>query len=136
MTANEPVGLTDIACISYSSINDWSYGENNFTYDFAKNTNYEVYYYGGNWVALNQYTLNYPGSGAAWILRLKIDTTKRTDTNTMNSSPRTLVSPIFIIRNGMAVSLNIPQFDTDGDIVKCRWALYALAECECKLLFK
>ena len=62
-------------------------------------------------------------------MRHKIDSTVRNDTNTINSSPVTLMAPIIQLPEGIQYTINIPSTDPDNDYVTCRWSVWSNGEC-------
>ena len=64
-----------------------------------------------------------------WEVRIRLNTNKRNDTNKINNSPSTTMTPILRIRNEIVYNLPIPAIDVDEDIVKCRWSSWLLDEC-------
>ncbi len=102
---------------------------------------------GGDWRAL---TVN--SGNLNWEIRVTLDTTTRSDTGKMNASPSkiliricfncvinftflvTFVPPVLQLRAGTKYVLEIPTYDADGDVVKCRWASNALNECAGKFI--
>lgn len=63
-------------------------------------------------------------------MRLKLDTRKRTDTGTINSTPISTIPPIVIARKGVKSVIPITWADPDSkDVIRCRWADDKLSEC-------
>jgi hypothetical protein len=58
-----------------------------------------------------------------------LDTTVRSDTNWINTSPVTSMAPVVRVRAGFNHKMTIPTADADGDDVRCRWAQSAKGEC-------
>lgn len=58
-----------------------------------------------------------------------MDITNRTDTNMINNSPTTLMSPIIRLPIDIMYNLSIPSNDIDGDYVRCRWSEWMKNEC-------
>ena len=57
-----------------------------------------------------------------WSLTVDINLTARSDNGLINSSPTTSMVPLVVIPVNTGQVLRIPMADTDGDIVRCRWA--------------
>ena len=91
-----------------------------------------------NW-ALDVYKLEYPFvpnttggtitvgtsgmGGENWNVSTTFSLARRSDTNEINSTPRTFVDPVINVQEGYNRTIVLPVSDPDGDIVRCRWAV-------------
>ncbi|XP_022787102.1 uncharacterized protein LOC111327235 [Stylophora pistillata] len=109
---------TGFRCTDFSSDEDWSMGENNFTYTFpSSNVEWTVSYHSCCWISnLARY------ASSDWLVSTKIGLSKRSDNGKINSSPVSRSPAIVRFQEGCQKSLIIPVEDPDGDFVKCRWA--------------
>lgn len=126
-TTSEVVGTTVMYCTAFSpsTLDDWSYGTYNFNHTFLLSNDTELSFSGTNWA-----NLVVGGTTSAWEIRLTINTLNRTDTGYVNSSPKTLIAPMIVVRQGVEYGIKIPYVDPDvTDTVKCRWAVSAKGEC-------
>ncbi|XP_022794139.1 uncharacterized protein LOC111332922 isoform X2 [Stylophora pistillata] len=112
---------TRFHCTDFSRDEDWSMGENNFTYSFpSSNLQWTVSYQSCCWISnLVRY------ADSSWLVSTKVNLYKRSDNGKINSSPVSRSPAIVRFQQGCHKSLRIPVEDPDGDFVKCRWATYA-----------
>ena len=68
------------------------------------------------WMALSRY------GGGPWLISAKVTPIRRSDNGRINSSPVSRSPAIVRWSEGCPLSLRIPVEDTDGDVVKCRYA--------------
>ena len=120
--SNELIGNTSIVCTSYSVTDNWSLGQNLFNYTLPKNKTIEISFKGNFWIELVSLKTN--RHNAYWELRAKYNTSLRSDTYRMNSSPITLIPPVIKIQRGKIHDIKIPTADLDDDLVKCRWSKF------------
>ncbi len=124
---NEIIANTSIICTSFSDTDNWSLGQNNFAYTLSLNRSIEISFKGNFWIELAHLDTN--RHNAYWELRAKYSTFIRNDTNRLNTSPITLVPPIFRLEKGKEHLIRIPTVDLDDDLVKCRWSQAEHNEC-------
>lgn len=117
-----------VICISFSVLNNWSYGEETIFVNITKTDDFQASNYGYSWIPLMIYSSILQG----WELRIKMNTNNRSDNNKINSTPYTLFPPVIAVRVGTVYIVDIPVYDADGDLIRCRWANQTLSECECK----
>ncbi|XP_022787084.1 uncharacterized protein LOC111327217 isoform X1 [Stylophora pistillata] len=112
---------TGFRCTDFSRDEDWSMGENNFTYTFpSSNLEWTVSYQTCCWISnLVRY------ASSSWLVSTNISLSKRSDNGKINSSPVSKSPAIVRFQKGCQKSLKIPVEDPDGDSVKCRWATHA-----------
>nr|XP_058972744.1 integrin beta-like protein C [Pocillopora verrucosa] len=112
---------TRFRCTDFSRNEDWSMGENNFTYTFPSgNLEWNVRYQSCCWISnLVRY------ADSQWSVSTKISLSRRSDSGKVNSSPVSKSPAIVRFQQGCQKSLKIPVEDPDGDFVKCRWATSA-----------
>ncbi|KAL9987825.1 hypothetical protein ACROYT_G002193 [Oculina patagonica] len=109
---------TGFRCTDFSNNEDWSMGENNFTYTFpSSNQPWTVSYSSCCWISSL-----YKYADGSWLVSTKIDLTRRSDIGRINSSPKSRSPAIVRFQEGCPKSLRIPVEDPDEDVVKCRWA--------------
>lgn len=109
---------TGFFCSDFSTNEDWSMGENNFTYTFPSyNSEWIVRYTSCCWIS----SLSLYGD-SSWLVSGEIDLTPRPDNGKINSSPVTKSLAIVRFQQGCPKEIRIPVEDPDGDTVKCRWA--------------
>lgn len=124
------IGTTRVLCTAYSPSyqEDWMYGSYSTLFNVPSTPSYEISFANAAWIDLVTY-----GVGASpnktWELRLKLDTTVRSDTGKVNSSPITQMFPLVYIRVGMRYPLVIPVYDSDNDVIRCRWSFLNQSEC-------
>ena len=132
-SANQIVATTKIICTAFSppTQEDWMYGTASSLFIVPMSANYQISFADLAWTNLiNQwgvYTSNPLQQN--WELRLKLDTTNRTDIKTINTSPITQMFPLVYLRVGIQYPLVIPVFDYNMDIVRCRWSSWNKSEC-------
>lgn len=112
------IGNTNFYCTDFSTNEDWTVGENNFTHTFKNNEKeWHVSYSGCCWIALSHY-----GGSSSWRVKTTINLSPRSDNGKINSSPVTRSPAIVRFPGGCRQSFRIPVEDPDGDTVKCRFA--------------
>lgn len=112
------IGNTNFYCTDFSTNEDWTVGENNFTHTFKNNEKeWHVSYSGCCWIALSHY-----GGSRSWRVKTTINLSPRSDNGKINSSPVTRSPAIVRFPGGCRQSFRIPVEDPDGDTVKCRFA--------------
>ncbi|XP_066022023.1 integrin beta-like protein A [Pocillopora verrucosa] len=118
---NYYIADTRFRCSDFSRNEDWSMGENNFTYTFPSgNLEWDVRYQSCCWISnLVRY------ANSQWSVSTKISLYRRSDSGKINSSPVSKSPAIARFQQGCQRSLIIPVEDPDGDFVKCRWATSA-----------
>ncbi|XP_068721857.1 uncharacterized protein [Montipora capricornis] len=110
------IGDTGFRCTDYSTVEDWSIGENNFTYSFPSQVDeWRVRYTSCCWISLSY-------SGGTWLVTAVVNLTRRADTGDINSSPVSRSPAIIRWQEGCPQSIRIPVDDPDGDKVRCRRA--------------
>lgn len=62
------------------------------------------------------------GGNGAWSVVTTINLATRSDTGYYNYSPRSAMAPILRFEFGCKYVIRIPVADSDGDVVRCRWA--------------
>ncbi|PFX27722.1 Deleted in malignant brain tumors 1 protein [Stylophora pistillata] len=102
--SSHAISNTYFYCTDYSVSEDWTVGENNFTYTFH---NSEKQWH------------------VSWKVETAINLAPRWDNGKINSSPVTRSPPIVRFPGGCRQSFRIPVEDPDGDTVKCRFATYS-----------
>ncbi|XP_068721771.1 uncharacterized protein [Montipora capricornis] len=111
------IGDTRYLCTDFSSVEDWSIGENNFTYSFPSfHDQWLVSYSSCCWISLSR------SGGASWLVTAYVNLTRRADTGNINSSPVSRSPAIIRWQEGCPQSIRIPVEDPDGDTVRCRRA--------------
>lgn len=123
----EIIGSADIICTAFASPpEDWSYGSKTLIYNVTANVRfYEAFHNGSAWMSLLEV-----GKDTKWMLRSKLDTTKRPDTGTINTTPITSMPPVVTLRSDFIHTIQIPATDADvTDDVRCRWSNSAMDEC-------
>ena len=130
--AGQVVATTKIICTAFSpaSQEDWMYGSASSLFNVPITTNYSVSFANFAWINLQQWGhfISNPFN-QDWELRLKLDTTNRSDIRTINTSPITTMFPLVYLRVGVQYPLVIPVFDQNMDVIRCRWSNYNRSEC-------
>ncbi|RMX46817.1 hypothetical protein pdam_00007662 [Pocillopora damicornis] len=132
------IGNTNFYCTDYSTTEDWTVGENNFTHTFSNSEKewhvrinftitpfegvivkvlFDLSFSGCCWIALSHY-----GGSTSWRVETTINLSPRSDNGKINSSPVTRSPAIVRFPGGCRQSFRIPVEDPDGDTVKCRFA--------------
>nr|XP_058961668.1 integrin beta-like protein B [Pocillopora verrucosa] len=115
------ISNTNFYCTDYSVSEDWTVGENNFTYTFSNSEKkWNVSYSGCCWISLSHYA-----GSTDWKVETEINLVPRSDNGKINSSPVTRSPAIVRFPGGCRQSFRIPVEDPDGDTVKCRFATYS-----------
>ncbi|CAH3173233.1 unnamed protein product, partial [Porites evermanni] len=117
--SGQTIADTGFRCTDYSSSEDWSVGENNFTHTFSADTTWIVSYTDCCWTSL-QSSMGY--QDGPFRISTKVTLTQRLDNGRINSSPVSRSPAIIRWSEGCSRSLRIPVEDGDGDVVKCRYA--------------
>ena len=105
-------------CKYYSSVDDWTFGERDVTYNFSQIAFDDIVTIGtvsGDWI-------REVGDGR-WNISTTFSLTKRNDTGTINSSPRVLPTPPLRLQQGCTYTIPLPVSDPNNDTVRCRWAV-------------
>lgn len=109
------LGSLDFRCTDFSLSEDWSFGENRFTYTFTdESTIVTVGFTGCCWIS--------PFS-SSWNISTTFSLAVRNDTGRINSSPRAITTPVIRLQEGCNHTIRIPTSDPDADTVRCRWAV-------------
>ena len=103
-------------CTSFSdaTVEDWTFGENQLVYNFA-------------FAAGNVLTIGTTGRdwispfSSDWNVSTTFSLMIRNDTGRINSTPRSITSPVIRLQEGCNHSIILAVSDPDGDIVRCRW---------------
>ncbi|XP_015763765.1 PREDICTED: uncharacterized protein LOC107342772 isoform X16 [Acropora digitifera] len=115
------IANTGFQCTDFSVDEDWTMGENNFTYTFSSvSKEWIVSYQGCCWISS---LVKYPDGN--WLVSTTVNLTRRADTGRINSSPVSKSPAIIRFEEGCPQSFRIPVEDPDDDVVKCRWATYS-----------
>ena len=101
-------------CTAYSIEEDWSFGERRFTYTFNETSNITIAFTGPYWIE--------PFDSKSSILT-SFSTVKCNDTGRINSTPRSITTPLLRLQANCNHIIRIPVTDPDNDIVRCRWAV-------------
>ena len=117
--SESPIANVKFMCTDYSIEEDWSFGERRFTYTFNETSNITIAFTGSSWIS--PFLLS-------WSILTNFSTAKRNDTGRINSTPRTITSPVLRLQENCNHKIRIPVTDPDNDIVSCRWAV-GYAEC-------
>ncbi|XP_044165773.1 uncharacterized protein LOC114963338 isoform X8 [Acropora millepora] len=119
--SSRTIANTGFQCTDFSVDEDWTMGENNFTYTFPSvSKEWVVSYQGCCWISS---LVKYPDGN--WLVSTTVNLTRRSDTGRINSSPVSKSPAIIRFREGCPQSFRIPVEDPDDDVVKCRWATYS-----------
>lgn len=62
------------------------------------------------------------GGGSDWSVITTINLNPRQDNGRINHSPVSAMAPIMRLQFGCTYTIRIPVADSDGDVVRCRWA--------------
>ena len=100
-------------CTDYSTVEDWSFGENRFTYLFNGERTIIISFTGDTWIS---------PFDSSWNISTKFSTRVRNDTGRINSSPQTIAAPVLRLQSGCNHVIRIPVYDPDNDYIRCRWA--------------
>ena len=103
------------ACMCFSTEDNWSFGENQVTHAFNNPSDQNTITIGTNgnaWV-----------SGGRWNVSTMFSLVARSDTGTVNSSPRILSSLPLRLQYGCSYTIPLAITDPDNDIIRCRWAV-------------
>ncbi|KAK7073546.1 hypothetical protein SK128_016753 [Halocaridina rubra] len=99
-------------CTDFSISDDWSFGERREVFTFSPGTqNITIAYTGCCWVI-----------ASSWNTVTTMSLVPRSDTGTINSTPRAITSLNLRLLAGCNHTIAIPVTDPDNDIVRCRWA--------------
>ena len=122
---------TSTFCMSWSIDDDWSLGAKKTQLFLPAARNLELSFASNAWIALAQNGLHSanPASASNFELRLSLNLLERNDTGKINSSPTTLVPPVFKLAFGFKHQIRIPVLDEDNDVIRCRWASHIKKEC-------
>ena len=103
-------------CTDFSVEENWSFGERRLTYNFTGpvEDTITIGFTGGCWI--------FP-LGCNWNISTTFSLSIRNDTGQINSSPRTITTPVIRLQQGCNHTIPLAVSDPDGDIIKCRWAV-------------
>ncbi len=101
-------------CTDFSEVEDWSFGENRFTYTFSNGPTITIGFTGNDWIA---------PFNSEWNISTTFSMTKRNDTGRINYTPRAITAPVLRLQAGCNHVIRIPIHDPDNDLVRCRWAV-------------
>ena len=99
-------------CTDFSTVEDWSFGENRFSYVFNDGL-MAIGFTGGDWIS---------PFDSNWNISTTFSTRTRNDTGRINSTPRTITAPVIRLQAGCDHIIRIPAYDPDHDVIQCRWA--------------
>ena len=105
-------------CKYYSSVDDWTFGERDVTYNFSQIAFDDIVTVGtvsGDWIR--------EVGEDDWNISTTFSLTKRNDTGRINSSPRILSIPPLRLQYSCTYTIRLPVSDPDNDTVRCRWAV-------------
>ena len=105
-------------CKYYSSVDDWTFGERDVTYNFSQIAFDDIVTIG----TVSNDWIRDVGDGP-WNISTTFSLTKRNDTGRINSSPRVLSIPPLRLQSGCTYTIPLPVSDPDNDTVRCRWAV-------------
>ncbi|CAF4963763.1 unnamed protein product [Rotaria sp. Silwood1] len=123
-----PVGFGTVPatpyCTDISVINGITVGQRLDTVYIPTVSNFSVAFRGSAWGSLAT-------GGSGWSILSHINLALRTDNGKYNSAPvTTMMSPINIIVHERTI-ITVPVSDTDGDVLRCRWATSSNGVDEC-----
>ena len=101
-------------CTDFSIEEDWTFGERLLAHTFDGGPDITIGFTGTAWIA--------PFS-SRWSLTTSFSTSIRNDTGRINSTPRTITSPVLRLQAGCNHIIRIPFHDPENDTVRCRWAV-------------
>jgi hypothetical protein len=114
-----------MACESFSAVNDWSVTQVVANYLVTRSSaNYVMKFQNLTFSNVEQVV----GSVASVLpsvtalLTMTQNLTNRSDTNLINTTPITVISPIIYVPRYSSYYLRIPVYDADGDLVNCRFS--------------
>jgi hypothetical protein len=117
--------VASMVCQSFSAVNDWSVTQLIANYLVTKSSaNYVVSFQNLTFSNVEQVV----GSVASVLpsvtalLTMTQNLTNRSDTNLINTTPITTISPLIYIPSYSSYALSIPFYDADGDVVNCRFS--------------
>ena len=107
------LGLLEYWCLTFSVLQDWTYGEGFIDVTFPSTSSQVVLTTGACcWQSDLEYRLS-----------LNLSLAIRPNTRTINASPRAAIVPMVALYPGCNEVLRVPVFDPDDDIVRCRWGM-------------
>ena len=101
-------------CTDFSIEEDWTFGERLLTHTFDGGPDITIGFTGIAWIA---------PFNSGWSLTTSFSTSIRNDTGRINSSPRTITSPVLRLQAGCNHIIRIPLHDPENDTVRCRWSV-------------
>ncbi len=115
-----PMEGTRYRCTAYSSVDNWELVHGSSQHTFQSNaTHVEIIYNRGIWF--------HPYAAPVYLFA-RNNILIRNDTGRINSTPRSITSPVIRIQANCTHTIQIPVVDPDGDRTRCRWAQGA-SEC-------
>ena len=101
--------------MDFSVTNDWTSGEGVIIYTPPPNPELVLSASACCWA----FTVGAPLTN--WGLSTSVSTVMRSGTSLVNASPRAGIIPIIHLAHGCSHMIQIPVYDPDGDVVKCRY---------------
>ena len=100
-------------CTDFSVTENWSFGGRSMKFNFTGPGNQvTIAFEGSDWIA--------PFS-AKWYVAVSNNIAKRNDTGKVNSTPRSITTPVVNLKEFCNHTLPLSVSDPDNDVVKCRW---------------
>ena len=114
-----------IFCTDYSVAGDWTVGERTQRIALPFAPVLEASFASRAWI--DNLVI---GGGSPWEVRVRLNASAiLSKRRTENASPETKMAPILNLLHGCNHTVRIPVEDSDGDVVRCRWAESSLGEC-------
>jgi hypothetical protein len=110
--------LIDGFCIGSDQGLNVTRSENVAELNFPLGSSIVLAYQSNAWASLVSYS-----GGGGWSLISYLNLIVRNDTGRINSSPFSSMPPIVTVPTKLKQTIRIPLFDSDGDFVRCRWAI-------------
>jgi len=118
------VPVTDLytQCYYYDQVNAWFVGQRTIFYDVGRWRNdtdtIKLGWQGDSWVSgLPQ------GNEEEWVVKMHANISHRPGFSSLNSSPRSTISPLLDLQTGCTryYTIVIPVSDPDEDVIRCRF---------------
>ncbi|XP_072048085.1 uncharacterized protein [Amphiura filiformis] len=109
-----------VPCTDFSPTDkkDWKTGYNTRIFSITPGIT-TLSFEGTNWIPV----VNDGGQNSKWRLEAKVDLSIRYNSGAIiNTSPLTAMIPVMYTQAHCPITINIPVYDTDADVVRCRWA--------------
>ncbi|XP_047453784.1 uncharacterized protein LOC125015763 isoform X2 [Mugil cephalus] len=112
-----------VKTVNMENSEPWCQMEGISTRQLSSNAPFQLGLNGGNWIN------NIKNGIQSWRAVTVVELRNRSDTRQANRSPQTTILPLLRVPSNCPRDFNLLAFDSDGDVVRCRYGNTTLSEC-------